>query len=127
MGLCLYINKVIKNAVDLDHCTFLGRGRSDCTFLPSRQSTLVNAVDIHFTAFFITPLLLFSSVTHPEVMMDNIEVCKVWETLIQGKGSFDTEFDLPATSFETVSNFEADSADNHPDQMFQLKLEINKC
>ena len=97
------------------------------SFLRGQRSTLVNAVDIHFTAFFITPLLLFSSVTHPEVMMDNIEVCKVWETLIQGKGSFDTEFDFPATSFETVSNFEADSADNHPDQMFQLKLEINKC
>ena len=53
--------------------------------------------------------------------MDNIEVCKVWETLIQGKGSFDTEFDFPATSFETVSNFEADTPDNHPDQVFQLK------
>ena len=59
--------------------------------------------------------------THPEVMMDNIEVSKVWETLIQGKGSFDTEFDLPATSFETISNFKANTTNNHPDQMFQLK------
>jgi hypothetical protein len=54
-------------------------------------------------------------------MMDNIKVCKVWERLIRRQRSLNTELDLSAVGLETVTNLEADTAHNHPNQMFQLK------
>ena len=52
-------------SVNIDHCTFLGRYQSSCSFLSGPRLTLVDAVDIQFTALFITPNKITVTLTYP--------------------------------------------------------------
>jgi hypothetical protein len=51
----------------------------------------------------------------------DVEVGELGEDVIRREWTFDAELDLAAVSLEPVADFEADPADDHPDQMLDLK------
>ncbi len=53
--------------------------------------------------------------------MDDIEVCEVGKDFVGRQRSFDAKFDLSAIGLEAIADLKAYSADNHPNEMFQLR------
>ncbi len=57
--------------------------------------------------------------------MDNIEVCEVGKDFVGRQRSFDAKFDLSAIGLEAIADLKAYSANNHSNEMFQLRKKRN--